>query len=141
MIKKYLLITLAAFLLAACGGSDDKPLFNNSGSDTEEGGVTTPEDENNDVSTGTEILNPRLGAGAEASFEAGTLELSLTNLSAGGTAKISANIVDKDNNNKKIVSQSYKVVFSSTCSETQPAKAEFNNSEIGRASCRERVSK
>ena len=130
MIKKYLLITLAAFLLAACGGSDDKPLFNNSGSDTEEGGVTSPEDENNDVSTGTEILNPRLGAGAEASFEAGTLELSLTNLSAGGTAKISANIVDKDNNNKKIVSQSYKVVFSSTCSETQPAKAEFNNSEV-----------
>src|SRR5690554_6252497 len=130
MIKKYLLITLAAFLLAACGGSDDKPLFNNSGSDTEEGGVTSPEDENNDVSTGTEIENPRLGKGLETAFESGKLELSLSALSAGGTTKVTANIVDSDNSNKKIVSQSYRVVFASTCAEELPAKAEFNNSEV-----------
>src|SRR5690554_7915880 len=130
MIKKYLLLTLTAFLLTACGGSSDKPLFGKDGSTTDGQGNETTEDSpsDSDVSIGTEILNPRLGAGTEASFEAGILELSLTDLSAGGTAKISANIVDKDNNNKKIVSQSYKVVFSSTCSETQPSKAEFNNS-------------
>ena len=32
MIKKYLLLTLAAFLLTACGGgSSDKPLFSETG--------------------------------------------------------------------------------------------------------------
>lgn len=132
MIKKYLLLTLAAFLLAACGGgSSDKPLFDKDGSTDGQGnGSTGDGSSDSDVSTDTEILNPRLGTGVQADFEAGMLELSLTDLSAGGTAKISANIVDKDNNNKQIISQSYKVVFSSTCSETQPAKAEFDNSEV-----------
>lgn len=133
MIKKYLLLTLTAFLLTACGGSSsDKPLFGDNESSTEGQSGGTPEETpvDSDVSTSNEILNPRLGTGTDATFEPGKLELSLTNLSAGGTAKVSANIVDKDNSNKKIVSQSYKIVFSSSCSESQPAKAEFNNSEV-----------
>ncbi len=137
MIKKYLLLTLAVFLLTACGGSSkDKPLFGENGgvTDGQDNGTTEESPPDSDVSTSTEIKNPRLGTGTEATFELGKLELSLAALSAGGTTKISANIVDKDNGNKKIVSQNYKVVFTSTCSETQPAKAEFNNPEINTAS-------
>ena len=134
MIKKYLLLTLAAFLLTACGGgSSDKPLFGEDG--TAAPGEQTPESPTDtDVSTSLEVKNPRLGSGAETTFSSGKLELSVAELSAGGTTKITANIVDIDNGNKKVVSQNYKVVFTSTCSESLPAKSEFNNSEVTTAS-------
>lgn len=138
MIKKYLLLTLAAFLLTACGGSSSKkPLFGEGDAPTseEQGSGTNDEGQSDsDVSTNTEVENPRLGTGAEATFNSGRLELTVTELSAGGTTKITANIVDRDDSNKKIVSQSYKIVFASTCSESKPAKAEFNNPEVITAS-------
>ncbi|GGY36134.1 hypothetical protein GCM10011297_06510 [Bacterioplanes sanyensis] len=121
-----LLALLLAGFLTACGGSD--------GGSVVQGGDGTAGSEDtggtDDVTTGTEIAAPRLGTGVGSSFNEGALEATVTNLSAGGTTQIKANIVDSDSGNRKIVSKPYAVVFSSRCSGADPAQAVFSKDEI-----------
>ncbi|ASP37461.1 hypothetical protein CHH28_01645 [Bacterioplanes sanyensis] len=119
-----LLALLLAGFLTACGGSDGGSVV--TGGDGTSGGTDGGTGE---VTTGTEIANPRLGTGVGSSFSEGTLEATVTNLSAGGTTQIKANIVDSDSGNRKIVSNPYAVVFSSRCSGAEPAQAVFSKDE------------
>lgn len=125
-----LLVFLLTALLTACGGSGDPVAGgNNNNDDGSTGSVDNGDGTSDDVTTGINIQNPRLGTGTGSTFAVGALVISNTSLSAGGTTNISANIVDSDRNNAKIVSQQYAVRFSSSCSEADPAKASFSRSE------------
>lgn len=121
-----LLALLMAGFLTACGGDD--------GGSVVQGGDGTGDSGDNsgseDVTTGTEITSPRIGTGVGSDFNSGALEATLLNLSAGGTTQIQANIVDADSGNKKIVSKSYAVVFSSRCSGAEPAQASFSKDQL-----------
>src|SRR5690606_8173985 len=125
MIKPNIALAfLLTGLLAACGGDSGDSVVPETGTGTGTGddGTTGTVDNGDgttdDVTTGTNIQNPRLGTGTGASFSSGSLTISSVALSAGGTTNISANIVDSDRGNAKIVSQQYAVRFSSTCSES-----------------------
>ena len=133
MIKPNIALAfLLTGLLAACGGGSGDSVVPETGTGTGTGddGTTGTVDNGDgttdDITTGTNIENPRLGTGTGSGFVSGTLKISSTNLSAGGTTNVSAVIVDSDNGNAKIVSQKYGVVFTSTCSESDPAKASFS---------------
>lgn len=108
---------LLALMLAACGGNDV---------------VTSPEagspEDGSDEIIVESIQKPRLGIGSGDSFLMGSLEVSLTDISAGGNVQVSANIVDIDQSNTKISSESYSVEFSSSCSDKN--KAEFSESKV-----------
>jgi hypothetical protein len=120
-----LLALLLAGFLTACGGSDDGSVVQGGdGADTGDGAGSE------DVTTDTDIESPRLGNGLGSSFSAGVLEATVTQLSAGGSTQIKANIVDPENGNRKIVSQSYFVEFSSGCAGADPAQAAFSKTEL-----------
>ncbi|WP_419811895.1 Ig-like domain-containing protein [Bacterioplanoides sp.] len=129
-------IPLLTLFLAACGGSgggSDVVSNETTNNNEEDGGSTTVDNgdgTSDDVTTNTSIDNPRLGTGSGASFSVGSLEITNNNLSAGGTTNISANIVDIDSNNAKIVSTEYEVEFSSSCSAQVPAKASFSRQRV-----------
>lgn len=134
MFKPSALITLLlATLLTACGGDSGGSVVGSSSSSSDSSGGTTTVDNGDgttdSVTTGTTINNPRIGTGSGAGFTAGALDIQSTSLSAGGTTTISANIVDADSGNAKIVSQEYGVVFSSTCAGSDPAKAAFSRAQ------------
>ncbi len=122
-----LLALLLAGFLTACGGSDGGSVVqggDGTGTGTGDDGGT------DDVTTGTDITAPRLGTGVGSSFNEGALEATVTNLSAGGTTQVKANIVDSGSGNRKIVSKPYAIVFSSRCSGSDPAQAVFSKDEI-----------
>lgn len=131
-------IPLLTLFLAACGGSGGgDPVVSNenqNNSNNGEGGDNTTVDNgdgtSDDVTTNTSINNPRLGTGSGANFSIGSLSITDDDLSAGGTTNISANIVDIDSNNAKIVSTEYEVEFSSSCSAQVPPKANFSRERV-----------
>jgi hypothetical protein len=51
-------------------------------------------------------------------------------LAAGGQVNISVDVVDIQNSSARISGTEYGVVFSSTCSDLDPAQALFDNTEI-----------
>lgn len=121
-----LMALLLAMLLTACGGSSD-PVVPDSGTGNNDG--TSTDDGNLDgVTTSPSIERPRLGTGVGSSFELGSLNLTSATLSAGGTTSVSANVVDIDNNNSRIVSQQYGIEFTSGCVDTN--KASFSRPEV-----------
>lgn len=134
--NKLLMLALAG-ALTACGGGG-KDIGSSSGNantgtgNTNTGGSITNNTGSGEVSTSTDIKNPLLGTGVGSSFKEGALDIGVgTNtLSAGGSTKISVNIVDGDSKNAKIISQSFSVVFSSVCSESDPAKASFSKNDV-----------
>ena len=130
MIRPTVLLTfLLASLLTACGGDSGGSVVGSSSSSDSSGGTTTVDNGDgttSDVTTSTQITNPKIGTGSGSTFTAGALLVSNATLSAGGTTTISATIVDADNGNAKVVSQTYGVVFTSICSEADPAKASFS---------------
>lgn len=130
MFKPSALITLLlATLLTACGGDSGGSVVGSSSSSDSTGSTTTVDNgdgTSSDVTTSTQVTNPKIGTGSGSTFTAGTLLVSNANLSAGGTTTISATIVDADNGNAQVVSQTYGVVFTSICSEADPAKASFS---------------
>ncbi|MEK9712661.1 MAG: hypothetical protein VW258_08845, partial [Thalassolituus sp.] len=75
------------------------------------------------VTTDTTIENPSIGSGVGSAYQDGILTIANMSLSAGGSTQISATIVDPANGYKKIVSESYTVVFSSACA--SDGRAEF----------------
>lgn len=127
-------IPLLTLFLAACGGGGGDPVVSNENPNNGEDGENTTVDNgdgtSDDVTTNTSIDNPRLGAGSGSGFSIGTIEITDNDLSAGGTTNISANIVDIDSNNAKIVSTEYEVEFSSSCSAQVPAKANFSRERV-----------
>ena len=121
-----LLAMLMAGFLTACGGSDGGSVVQGGDSSGDAGDNSGSDD----VTTGTEITSPRIGTGVGSDFNSGALEATLLNLSAGGTTQIKANIVDADGGNKKVVSKSYAVVFSSRCSGAEPPQASFSKDQL-----------
>ena len=135
MLKPASLLTLllTAFL-TACGGGGGGDSVVAGNDDSSSSGDTTTVDNGDgttdDVTTSTDITNPLIGTGSGSSFVSGALNISSTSLSAGGTANITATIVDGDNGNAKVVSQQYGVVFTSICAESDPAKASFSREQV-----------
>ncbi|WP_430460399.1 Ig-like domain-containing protein [Thalassolituus sp. LLYu03] len=133
MFKPTALTTLLlAAMLTACGGDSSGSVLGSSDSSSDGGQTDTVDDGSggtDTVTTDTTIERPRLGTGSGSTFVAGALEVSSSSLSAGGTTNVSANIVDPDNSNAKIVSKQYGVEFTSSCSEADPAKAAFSRGE------------
>ena len=130
-------LTLTSFLLTtliACGGgSPDKDTSDGSGGTTEDGTTTT--EDGTTTSTNTEVGTPSIGSGTGSSFVANTIAVAnagLTDgkLAAGGQVNISVDIVDLENESARISGTTYGVVFSSPCSDLDPAQAGFDNSEI-----------
>src|SRR5690554_5866533 len=122
MIKKYLLITLAAFLLAACGGSDDKPLFPETdgslGGSTDRGGGTdsgSDTDGDTDVDGAEESVLVKLGAHSGVDFKEGVIQASLFNFPETAEIDLKASIVNPANGNA-FSKEEFGVAFSSTCS-------------------------
>lgn len=111
---KILSISLLAFVITACGGSGSPTNTSSAASDKE--AVTGA------VTVGT----PSLGRGIGGAFLSGELELQLTTISSGATSNITASVVDITKSNELIASQSYVVVFNSTCADKTPAKATFS---------------
>ena len=90
---------LIAFFLVACDG---EPAFVGSAAPpaTGPGGGTT--------------VAPAMGSGTGATYQDGIIALSATNLQAGGSASLTVDLVDA-NNNSRIVGQDITVNFSSGC--------------------------
>lgn len=134
--KRILALMLTAALTACGGGGDDigSSSSDNTGSTggSSGGGVISGGGTGADtggVSTNTNIKNPRLGSGTGSGYKS-AMEIAVPNLSAGGTTKVSAVIVDADSNNGKIITQSYKVVINSVCAGADPARAVLSKSEV-----------
>ena len=91
---------LIAFFLVACDG---EPAFVGSAAPpaTGPGGGTT--------------VAPAMGSGTGATYQDGIIALSATNLQAGGSASLTVDLVDANNNNSRIVGQDITVNFSSGC--------------------------
>src|SRR5690554_792996 len=140
MIKKYLLITLAAFLLAACGGgSNDKPLFPDSGgglgSETPGGSTGGDTDAGGDDGAGNdgseEAVVVKLGAYSGADFKEGAIHASALYLSSTDEIDLLASIVEPEKGNA-YTNKAFGVAFTSTCSSEASNKASdsFTPAEI-----------
>lgn len=125
LLGKYLSSSLFIIMLVACGGGGSPS--NEATTDT-----TTTTDDGTDVSTGTnqDTLAPALGTGSGSSFADATVAVSISDLAAGGNTEVSLNIVDTAAGNSVIVGTQYAVRFSSECSDQEPAKASFQQTEI-----------
>lgn len=123
---KMITVLLMTGLLAACGGSSsDGSLFDDNNSGNTDAGQA-----DGDVSTSIVVEKPRLGTGVGGDFKSGVLDLSLSQISAGGSVRVKANIVDIDNKNAKVISQRYSIEFSSNCASGASPKAEFSEGKI-----------
>jgi hypothetical protein len=125
---KIVSISLLAFTMAACGGGSPSPSSSTSSSD---GGTTTATD-GTTTSTTITVGDAAIGTGTGSSYQDGMIQLENGGivdgkLAAGGQVNISIDIVDRDAGNARIGSKEYGVVFASTCSGTEPAKASFDN--------------
>ncbi|NWO04627.1 MAG: hypothetical protein HLX50_02650 [Alteromonadaceae bacterium] len=92
-----------AMLLAACGGGGDGSVT--SGGNGNEDGTESEQQES--------VL--ALGTGSEASFQEGQMNLTATELSSGGTTRISFNVVDSNNRNNLYVGEEASVTLTSLC--------------------------
>jgi len=78
----------AAIALSACGGSDNAAFV---GTGTSTSGTTTGTGTTGTTTTPTYAL----GGGSGSSFKSGTLEITPTSIGAGGSATVSASVVDQ----------------------------------------------
>jgi hypothetical protein len=130
MFKPTALLTIfLAALLGACGGDGSGSVVGDSATDTTSDEDTSVDTGTDSVSTDTTVSNPQIGTGTGASYLDGQLNISTATLSAGGSTQITATIVDAGNNNAKIVTDEYYVVFSSDCASQSPALSEFSKSD------------
>lgn len=121
-------LLLSSALLIACGGGGAP----NSTTATGSGDGNTTTGDGTNVSTDTEIGTPDIGTGTGNSYSDGVVTVADGGLvggrlAAGGQVNVSIDIVDTQNANARIISKEYGVVFSSTCANTDPAKATFDD--------------
>jgi len=122
-------ISLLTLAVAACGGGSP-----NQTASTTSGGTTTTGD-GTVVSTGDNVGTPAIGNGTGSSYVSQTIAIANAGLidgklAAGGQVNISVDVVDIQNSSARISGTEYGVVFSSTCSDLDPAQAIFDNTEI-----------
>ena len=122
-LPAYLATLFFASVLTACGGGGD-PVASGDSSDS----GASDDAGNGDVTTSSSIDSPALGINTGSSFQEGQLNINTTSLSAGGSTQITATIVDTGNDNKKIVSQEYTILFNSSCA--SDGRAEFSKEEV-----------
>jgi hypothetical protein len=91
-------------LLAACGGGDAEYPWSTSDSDTTDG------DTIDDV--GTDDADIFIGSGSGDSFSAGTLDIAVTSLAAGGQTTVVATLADSDGN---LYQEDASVSFNTDC--------------------------
>lgn len=123
-------ISLLTLAIAACGGGSPDQTAS-----TATGGGTTTTGDGTVVSTGDEIGTPAIGSGTGSSYVSQTITVENAGLidgklAAGGQVNISVDVVDIQNSSARISGTEYGVVFSSTCSDLDPAQALFDNTEI-----------
>jgi hypothetical protein len=107
------LLTLA---LIACGGSG--------------GGLNETDSGDNDTTTTGDGTNVTTGTDQSTQVpELTDLVIKVTELAAGGSTRITVNIIDTAANNAQIVGTQYGVRFSSGCAEQDPVKASFQDDE------------
>jgi hypothetical protein len=128
---KILSISLIAFAVTACGGGGSP---SNTSSTTSGGGTTTTGD-GTVVATGDVVGTPAIGNGTGSNYVANTIAIANAGLvdgklAAGGQVNISVDVVDIENSSARISGTEYGVLFSSTCSDLNPAQATFDNVEI-----------
>lgn len=119
----HLMTLVLAAVLTACGGDD--PVIKGSSDNSADSTDAASTDE---VTTAAAVGIPSIGTGSADTYEAGALDIGTISLSAGGSTQITATVVDAGNDNKKIASQEYTVLFSSNCSED--GRAEFSKEEV-----------
>lgn len=124
----YLAALFLSLFLTACGGGGDSVVNESTTEADGTDGADTDGIDTGDVTTSSSIGTPSIGTGSGDSFQAGTLTVNTTSLSAGGSTQITATIVDAGNENKKIVSEEYTVIFNSGC--TSEGRAEFSKDEV-----------
>lgn len=115
-LPAYLATLFFASVLTACGGGGDPVASGDSGGDDNSG--------SDDVTTSSNVDTPSIGTGTGSAYQNGVLNINSTSLSAGGSTQITATIVDTGNDNKKIASEEYTVLFNSTCA--ADGRAEFS---------------
>ncbi|WP_286221847.1 hypothetical protein [Marinobacter apostichopi] len=99
-----------AFTLAACGGDDgSSPIVNVGSSDS---GSSSS---NNEGGSTQREVSLELGTGAADNFQSGAIDLSATNLSSGGIARIEFNVVDANADNSIYNAQETTVTLTSEC--------------------------
>lgn len=123
-LPAYLATLFFASVLTACGGGGDPVASGDSGS----GDDTSDNSGTDDVTTSSNVDTPSIGTGTGSAYQNGVLNINSTSLSAGGSTQITATIVDTGNDNKKIASEEYTVLFNSTCA--TDARAEFSKEEV-----------
>ena len=119
-LPAYLATLIFASVLTACGGGGDPVASGDSGS----GDDSSDNSGTDDVTTSSNVDTPSIGTGTGSAYQNGVLSISAANLSAGGSTQITATIVDTGNDNKKIASEEYTVLFNSTCA--ADGRAEFS---------------
>lgn len=122
-LPAYLATLIFASVLTACGGGGD-PVASGDSSNSD----TSDDGGNSDITTSSSIDSPALGVNTGSAFQEGQLNINTTSLSAGGSTQITATIVDTGNDNKKIVSQEYTILFNSSCA--SDGRAEFSKEEV-----------
>jgi hypothetical protein len=101
-------VLLAALALTACGGSDDQPFV---GTGTSSTGTTS-----GTGSTGTSSSSGyAVGNGSGSSFETGKLGVAPASIGAGGSATITATVVNTGQDNALFSGTAVTVVFNSPC--------------------------
>lgn len=123
-LPAYLATLIFASVLTACGGGGDPVASGDSGS----GDDSSDNSGTDDVTTSSNVDTPSIGTGTGSAYQNGVLNINSTSLSAGGSTQITATIVDTGNDNKKIASEEYTVLFNSTCA--TDARAEFSKEEV-----------
>lgn len=104
---------LAAAVVAAGGcGTDDE-----SSSSSSSGGASVE---------AAETLNLAVGTGVGDSFQEGSMETDIDELSAGGSTRLSFNIVNKDENNSLYSGDPVTIEFSSPCLSASNAASELD---------------
>jgi hypothetical protein len=101
-------VLLAALALAGCGGSDDQPFV---GTGTTTTGSTT----GTGTTTTSSSSGYAVGNGSGSSFDAGKLAVAPTSIGAGGSATITASVVNTAQANSLYSGTAVTVVFNSPC--------------------------
>jgi len=123
-LPAYLATLIFASVLTACGGGGDPVAGGDSGS----GDDSSDNSGTDDVTTSSNVDTPSIGTGTGSAYQNGVLSISAASLSAGGSTQITATIVDTGNDNKKIASEEYTVLFNSTCA--ADGRAEFSKEGV-----------
>ena len=99
-----------ALVLAACGGDENSTPLVNSG-----GGGTTPSAGDESSGDAEQQVTLELGTGSGANFQSGQMNVSATNLSAGGTTRLDFTVVNAADGNSIYNTADTSVTISSLC--------------------------